>query len=122
MFWGYHNCNNNTHTHTNRDAMFHEYSGGEDGGEMVHEVRVALKQLWCLLLHRGLKTLCICWGHPVPGLGLSPGMYVLCVCVREREREKEREEGGGGGREIERERGHAYSCVCAFCVYNLIVM
>lgn len=56
-----------------RNAVFHEDSRRENGGQMVHEVRVVLKQLGGLFLHRGLQTLSVGWRHSIPCLGLSPG-------------------------------------------------
>ena len=67
---------------------------------MVHEVRVTLKQLRSLLLHRCLKTLCIRWRHSIPCLGFSPGEGGREGGFSERRRKEGRKEGGReGGRE-----------------------
>ena len=55
-----------------RYSVFHEDGRRENGGEVVHEVRVVLKQLRSLFLHSGLQTLRIGRGHAVPSLRLSP--------------------------------------------------
>ena len=69
--------------------MLHEHGRGEDGGQVVHQIGMILKQLWSLVLHRSFQTLSIGRRNPVPGLWLPPG-------VRERVGE------GEGGRESER--------------------
>ena len=58
---------------TDRYAVRHEDVGVHDGDELVQEVGLIFKQLWCQLLHHLLKPLSCHRGNPIPSLGFTPG-------------------------------------------------
>lgn len=67
------------HTHTEiathatyRNALFHEDVGREGGDQVMEEVWLVFKELWCLVFHGGLQRFSIGTGHTVPCLGLTP--------------------------------------------------
>lgn len=58
---------------TYRDTVLHEDIGIHDGDQLVEQVRLGVKQLWCQLLHDSLQLLCCRGWHSIPRLRFTPG-------------------------------------------------
>lgn len=53
--------------------MGHEGVGIHEGDKLVQEVRLAIKELRCQLLHHLFQMFRRKRGYPIPGLRLTPG-------------------------------------------------
>lgn len=62
-----------------RDAVVHQRVGIHDGDQLVKEVWLGLKQLWCQILHDRLEVLCSVTRGTIPRLWLPPAHMVKTV-------------------------------------------
>ena len=69
-------------THAHWNAILHEDAWGQVGHQVVEEVWLVLKQLWGLLLHSGLQSLCVRLRHAIPRLGLPPAGIESLIIIR----------------------------------------
>ena len=57
-----------------RHTLGSEGIGADDGDQLVKQVWLGFKQLWCRLLHHSLKVLSRVSWYTIPSLGLAPNV------------------------------------------------